>query len=77
MNLCAYCRAPPAYSDEEEVERTEKLMEKGNARAFYMLGGHYANRTRGMPQDEAKACELYLKAGKLGCAGAYFNLGCA
>ena len=28
-----------------------------------------------MPQDRAKANELYLKAGKLGCASAYFNLG--
>ena len=29
----------------------------------------------GMPQDWAKANELYLKAGELGCADAYFNLG--
>ena len=76
-DLCAYCRTPPANSDEEEIERTEKLMEKGNARAFCMLGGHYAHRTRGMPQDMAKANELYLKAGELGCAEAYHNLGCS
>ena len=29
----------------------------------------------GMPQDRAKANELYLKAGELGCAEAYYNLG--
>ena len=74
-DLCAYCRTPPARSPEEEVERVKKLMEKGNAEAFYMLGVHYAKGTRGMPQDRAKANELYLKAGELGSAGAYFNLG--
>ena len=29
----------------------------------------------GLPQDWAKANELYLKAGELGCAVAYYNLG--
>ena len=28
-----------------------------------------------MPRDGAKASELYLKAGEIGCAKAYFNLG--
>ena len=28
-----------------------------------------------VPQDWSKANELYLKAGELGCADAYFNLG--
>ena len=50
-------------------------MEKGNANAFYHLAGDYADGSRGMPQDEAKANELYLKAGELGCTGAYYNLG--
>ena len=31
----------------------------------------------GLPQDEEKAIELLLKAGELGCADAYFNLGIA
>ena len=29
----------------------------------------------GLPQDRAKASDLYLKAGELGCAAACFNLG--
>ena len=52
MELCPFCKAPPARSDIEEVKRTNKLMEKGNAHAFYMLGGHYANGTYGLPQDQ-------------------------
>ena len=61
--LCAYCRTPYAKSEEEEVERVKKLMEKDNAEAFFQLGGYYENGTHGLPQDQAKANELYLKAG--------------
>ena len=73
--LCPICRTPPSRSDEEEVRRTEKLMEKGNRRAFYQLAAYYREGIKGMPQDQAKANELYLKAGELGCAEAYYNLG--
>ena len=75
MKLCPFCKTPPAESDAENVERTKKLMEKGNADAFKQIAGLYADGTYGMPQDRAKANELYLKAGELGCADAYFNLG--
>ena len=74
-DLCAYCRTPPEKSDEETINRVEKLMEKGNPNAFNQLGGYYRNGTNGLPQDRAKANELYLKAGELGCADGYFNLG--
>ena len=74
-DLCPFCKAPPARSNEEEVERTKKLMEKGNAHSFYQLGGYYFEGCYGLPQDEAKAAGLFLKAGELGCAPAYFNLG--
>ena len=75
MKLCPFCKAPPTRLPEEEVESIKKLMEKGHADAFNQLGGHYEDGTSGMPQDRAKANELYLKAGELGCANAYYNLG--
>ena len=75
MKLCPFCKTPPAESDEEEINRTNKLMEKDNADAFHMLPSCYRNGRYGMPQDEAKANELYLKAGELGCADAYYDLG--
>ena len=75
MKLCPFCKAPPARSPEEEVERIKKLMEKGNAYAFNQLASYYADGTYGMPQDWEKANELYRKAGELCYAGAYFNLG--
>ena len=74
MKLCPFCKTPRANSNEEEVERTKKLMKTGNAQALYMLAGHYAQGIMGMPQDRSKANELCLKAGELGNAKAYFNL---
>ena len=74
-DLCPFCRTPPANSDEEDVKRLKKLMEKGNAAAFEHLAGYYDRGIMGMPQDWARANELYLKAGELGCAVAYYNLG--
>ena len=59
--LCAFCRTPGANSDEEDINRLEKLMEKGNGGAFYQLAGYYADGKMGMPQNRAKANELYLK----------------
>jgi len=76
-DLCAFCRTPPPSSNEEEIERTKKLMESGNAGAFNQLAGYYDQGMRGLPQDCQKAHELFLKAGELGCAWAYYyyNLG--
>ena len=76
-DLCAYCRTPYTNSHKEQNERLKKLMEKGNARAFNQLAGYYAQGILGMPQNWAKANELYLKAGELGCADGYSNLGCS
>ena len=73
--LCAYCRTPPSDTDEEQIKRINKLMEKGNGHAFFYLAGHYDHGTYGVPQDMARANELWLKAGELGSADAYFNLG--
>ena len=65
-DICAFCRTPPARSPDDEVKRVKKLMEKGNAYAFFQLGGFYAQGINGLPQDHAKANELYLKAGEVG-----------
>ena len=52
-------------------------MNKGNALAYNVFGGHYREGSYGIPQDWNKANELYLKAGELGCGAAYYNLGIA
>jgi TPR repeat protein len=76
-SLCAFCRTPCAESEEEIVKRIMKLTEKGNADAIKQLAGYYDRGRMGMTQNWAKANELYLKAGELGCAEAYYNLGIA
>ena len=73
--MCPFCRSPHSSSVNEGIERLAKLMEKGNADAFYMHAGYYAQGAYGMPQDFEKANELLQKAGELGCANAYYNLG--
>ena len=74
INACAFCRRPAA-TDKENIERIKSLMENGNATAFDVQAGHYANGSDGLQQDMAKANELWLKAGELGCAEAYSKLG--
>ena len=62
-DICAFCREPAPSSEEEDIKRTEKLMDANNAYAFYNLGGFYEHGIRGMPQDWSKANELWLRAG--------------
>ena len=76
---CAFCRTPeidkPIDDEEKEhIKRLKKLMDKGDAGAFNHLAGLYSQGISGMPQDDVKAKELWLKAGELGCADAYLHL---
>jgi len=41
LDLCAFCRTPTASPD-EELERTTKLVDKGNGDAFNYLAGIYS-----------------------------------
>jgi len=50
-------------------------MRRGNAYAFYNRAGYYARGNGRVPRDFKKVNELFLKAGELGCAEAYHNLG--
>ena len=72
--LCAFCREPNPTSEEDEVKRTKKLVEAKNAHAIFVLGGWHDHGDV-VPQDHRMANELYLRAGELGCADAYCNLG--
>ena len=74
-DLCAFCRIPPASSDEEEIKRLKKRIDNGNGGACILLASYYTQGLRGLPRDQQKANELYLKAGELGSAVAYCNLG--
>lgn len=76
-DLCAFCRMPPASSNEEERRRLKNLMDKGSGEAIDALASLYRRGDYGLVQDDRKANELNLKAGELGCAGGYYNFGVA
>ena len=73
--LCPFCRAP--YIEDEFVKRIENLIERKNdglAGAIYKLGVCYDQGLNDLPQDHAKAIELWRQAGELGNMIAYYNL---
>ena len=76
-SLCPYCRVSTLISDEEQIKGLERLTNANNSFAFFQLGGYYDQGVFGLTQDYQKAHELNLRAGELGCANGYFNLGTA
>ncbi len=56
------------------LEYYQKAAKRGNAEAYYKLGGMYRDG-QGVKQDYAKAFEYFNKAAKKGNAGAYSDLG--
>ena len=75
VGLCAFCRVPAPDSDEGVMKRLNKLIEADHPYAFDTLAGYYDMGTMGMPQDMAKANELFFRAGELGWGEAYCTLG--
>ena len=75
--LCPFCRALAPKTEEETNEKRKKRIEVGDAQAIYNLGVDYAEGIYGLPQDHAKALELWHRAGKLGNALANHNIGTA
>ena len=74
---CPFCRTPFPASDEEIFEQVKKRVEMGDDEAIFELGYYYFEGMHGLPQDSAKAVGLYLRAGELGSAASYNNIGTA
>ena len=77
VGLCPFCRTPAPTTPKEMIERMKKRMEIDDAEAIRNPGACYSNEMYGLPQDSAKALELYHQAGELGYAPSYHNIGCA
>ena len=73
--LCPFCRTPTHTSDREMIKRNIKRIDLDDHNAIYNVGCRYSNGTCGLPRVRAKALELYLTAGELGCAYAYQSIG--
>jgi len=74
--MCLFCGVP-APNSEKTVERLNKRVEVGDAKAMYTLGCAYLNFDYGLPLNYAKALELWRRAGKLGSAPANYRIGMA
>ena len=74
---CPFCRTKFPSTDKEMIELHNERMELNDANAFYNIGCFYVNGQRGLPQNIAKALELWQRAGELGCADAYASIGYA
>ena len=75
--ICPFCRTPVPTSIEEYSERLQKRFELDDAHAIFTSGNNYRDAANGFPQDYAKAFELFVRAGELGSAKAYCNIGSA
>ena len=71
---CPFCRTPAPTSAKEIVTRLKKGTEKNEAGAFLNLGVLYSKGAHGLPQNHAKALELWQKAEELGSIISYFNM---
>ena len=72
---CPFCRTPVPTSIEEYNERLQKRVEVDDAEAMFTLGSYYCDGDGAFPQDDDKALELFVRAGDLGHANAYCNIG--
>ena len=75
FGACAFCRVPVPETDEEIVDRLKRGVKRNDARSMLQLGGSYRDGCNGLQKDLTRAMELYLEAGKLGCADAYHSAG--
>ena len=74
-DVCPFCRSPPPSSDGDLLKRFEKRIDLNDARALHNLGVKYYEGTNGLPQNLAKALELWHRAAELGFASSYSSIG--
>ena len=72
---CPFCRTSAPRTEEEAVKRELKRVDANDSFAIYDLGVFYRDGLYGFPQDYTKSLELFLRAGELGYALAYNNVG--
>ena len=77
QNECAFCRVVAPKSSEEMIKRMMKRAEMNDSIAIHNLGNYYDKGRNGYPQDYSKALELWHRAGELGLAKSYNNVGYA
>jgi len=74
---CPFCRTPTPSSEDELLKLIQKRIQEEDGDAMNDMGGYYKNGMYGLPQDYAKALELWRRAADLGHAEACSKIGSA
>ena len=72
---CPFCGTPLALTTEESIKRMRERLNQNDAKGMYNFGLYHAQGRYGFPQNHSKALELWHRAGELGHADAYHNIG--
>ena len=73
---CPFCNSHRGdKTDEENIEELMKRVASNDAGSMNVIGSLYLYGVRGLPQDRAKAIELWKQAVELGYSDAHYNLG--
>jgi TPR repeat protein len=71
---CAFCRTQEVSSDGEVVGMYKKRMALDDAYAIDIMGCFYYHGQHGLPQDHARALELWHQAAALGHAPSHYSI---
>ena len=74
-DLCPFCRTPAPVTVEEAIKRVKKRVKLNDPIGISDLGSYYAEGLYGLPQNIAKALELWHRAAELGHADAFYSIG--
>ena len=67
---CPFCREPAPTCPDEEIARLQARCLHNDHNAFTQMGEVYRRGDRGLPKDELKALDCYIRAVELGSPGA-------
>ena len=72
--VCVFCRLPMG-DDRDDAKRMVLRMEKDDCKAYFKMACDYRDGIDGLPKDESKTLELYVRAAELGSTAAMAFLG--
>jgi|UniRef100_A0A7S2UG81 TPR repeat protein len=74
MSRCPFCKTKAPTSNKMLLKQVNKRVDLNDANAMCILGNHYKGGECGMPRDDRKAFNLYVRAAELGFAEACSRL---
>ena len=72
---CPFCKSEIDKTDEENIQELRMRVDINDAGTMYVLGSYYYHGNFGLPQDRARAIELYARAAELKFSNAHYHLG--